>query len=226
MKLNFRHEWVDSYKSLTIRSVLNRTHLRPRALTLATSLALASVLLVSCSSGSQVSDSPSPSISRQALFAMGVRVCVHNHIPVVSTVTFTQKDSAASEGQLQLGAMACAKGKTIFATGSPVVTGNIAVPGNPYGPMIFEASNPDMGRPNLELSQGVNNERRYCIHAGGMSVGDSRQWDDGVMNFGVTRLPDGETKEFMIDLYNSSKPTADKTQVRCTELYNKGGVEG
>lgn len=205
---------------------MNRTHLRPRPLMNAAFVILAGVLLASCTSGSQVSDSPSPSISHQALFGMGVRVCVNNHIPVVSTVTFTQKDSAASEGKLQLGAMACAKGRNIFAVGSPAVTGEIAVPGNPYGAMIFEATNPDMGRPNLELSQGVNNERRYCIHAGGMSVGDSRQWDDGVMNFGVTRLPDGETKEFMIDLYNSSKPTADKTQVRCTELYNKGGVEG
>lgn len=203
---------------------LNSLH--PRQLMKAAFVIFAGVLLASCSSGSQASDAPSPSISRQAIFALGVRVCVHNHIPVVSTVTYTQKDSAASEGKLQLDAMACGKGRNFLAVGSPAVVGNIAVPGNPYGPMIFEATNPDMGRPNLELSQGVNDERRYCIHAGGMSVGDSRQWDDGVMNFGVTRLPDGETKEFMIDLYNSSNPTADKKQVRCTELYNKGGVEG
>lgn len=48
-----------------------------------------------------------------------------------------------------------------------------------------------------------------------MDVNDVRVWDDGVLRFVVTRLADGQWKEFTIDLYDSQNPSPDGKPIDC-----------
>jgi hypothetical protein len=175
-----------------------------------TLVVLMALSLGGCSSSEQSGDvsaaaAASPSTGRQAGGVLGTRVCVYNNSSVVPSVYFTQKDSSGGEGKLQRGSVACADGWSL-SPGFDVL-GRIEIPGNPARALAIEARNPSLGTPNTRLVEERDGYRWFCAGRTGFDVGERQTWDDGLLAFTVTRLPDQEWKFFSINVYNTSDPS-------------------
>ncbi|MDD2817687.1 MAG: hypothetical protein PHN51_02675 [Candidatus Nanopelagicales bacterium] len=157
--------------------------------------------------------SQSPEVEKAAGGVLGTRVCVKNFSSTTPTVTFTNKDTARGEGRLERSTQACAEGSS--AGLGLDVGGEIAIPGSSPRSLKLIAQNPWVGAPMAFLSEpglgGFN-----CTAINGMDINEARLWDDGLLKFVVTRLGDGQWKEFTVDISDSQSPSADGKPRRCT----------
>jgi len=168
---------------------------------------LAAMILAGCSSAEQSADGSSQvSTDRQAGGVLGTRVCIYNNSSAMPSVYFTQKANSGGEGQLQRGSVACADGWS--PSPAQDVIGRIDIPGNPGHSLRVEGRNPGLGTPTTRLSEERNDNLFFCVGTGGFKVGERQTWDDGVLAFTVSRLPDEQWKRFNIDIYNTSNPSS------------------
>ena len=179
---------------------------------------VATLVLAGCSSSEQSGDvstaaAASPSTGRQAGGVLGTRVCVYNNSSVIPSVYFTYKTNSGGEGKLQRGSVACADGWSL----SPGfdVYGRIEIPGNPGHTLDIEARNPAMDTPNTRLVEERDGDRWFCAGRTGFYVGERQTWDDGLLAFTVSRLPDQQWKFFSITIYNTSEPSANGQRRGC-----------
>lgn len=141
---------------------------------------------------------------------LGTRVCVirANADTPAMTVDFTRKDSVRGNAKLGPGEQICGEGT--FGTGDDVL-GKITF--DSLKSMDIWGNNPWIGAPGAGVDQ---TDGKPCAGYEGMSVNQTQVWDDGVLNFTIKRLPDGAWKEFTITVSPSTKPSADRTQAKCT----------
>ena len=164
---------------------------------------MAGLMLISACSA------PAPE-ARQA-WNLGTRVCVLNQSSQTPTVTFTQRDTG-TDGPVAPGSQACGEGT--MGGGKYDVQGRIDFSA-PLKSMTLWGNNPWIGAPGAGVRQDGGNS---CAGYEGMDVNEARTWDDGVLRYTVTRLSDGQWKEFTITITNTKQPSADGQPATC-----KGG---
>ena len=134
---------------------------------------------------------------------LGTRVCVVNNTTLDASVVFTKKDTA-QDSAFPPGRQLCGEGT--FAIG-PDVAGKI-VWAAPSWTTAFSASNPWIGDPAAALSETIGAGKERCLSQG-FKVNESMTGDNGVVQVKVTRLADGQWKEFEIVFTPSANPSAD-----------------
>ena len=139
---------------------------------------------------------------------LGTRICIENNFADGVNVTYTVKDSDASrkdpfyyEGDMPKDTESCAEGYSSSPHND--VEGNLVIPGQPL-PFRFAGSNYLVLEPKVWLSQRrANGDIYLCTHnssVDGFDIGETRQWDNGIVRISLTRQNDDQYKEFFIRL--------------------------
>jgi hypothetical protein len=140
---------------------------------------------------------------------LGTRVCVVNNTSLQASVTFTKKDTG-QDGAFSAGGRLCGEGT--FGVGDDVVGKVNWV--SPAWVTEFSAKNPWMGSPLALVSEASTTSKDRCVGGMGFNVNESRTADNGVIQTTVTRLADGQWKEFEIVFAPSANPSADGTPMK------------
>ena len=102
-----------------------------------------------------------------------------------------------------------ARGEGTFFLGNDVEGAIVFAP--PLGSVRMTASDPWAGLPEAFLKV----DGTVCA-GGGMSENTEHVWDDGVLEYSVKRLPDGQWKDFRVMISPSAQPTATGQTAKCT----------
>jgi hypothetical protein len=169
---------------------MNATRAGARRVTALIALGCAApLLLAACSSEPTAAEPTAAEPSREA-GNLGTRVCVLNNTSLEATIAFSRKDTA-QEGVIPAGGRACGEGT--FGTGRDVI-GKVTW-GNPSWITEFSASNPWMGPPDARVSENLPTGKTICLGQG-FNVNESLSGDNGIVQTKLTRLADGQWKEF------------------------------
>ena len=150
---------------------------------------------------------------------LGTRVCVVNNTSLEATIAFSRKDTA-QEGAIPAGGRLCGEGT--FGMGNDVA-GTVTW-ANPSWTTSFTASNPWIGSPDLWLKEPPASGKSICLGKS-FGVNQSITGDNGVVQTKMTRLADGQWKEFEIIFSPSTSPSPDGARIfgpgltECNDKY-------
>ena len=191
----------------TMGLMLNKTQTARRASLLLALAVMMPMALSACSSGSA-----DVAPSREA-GNLGTRICLVNNTNLQASVKFLLKDTS-EDGEFPPGARRCGEGTSAL---SEDVTGYVQFR-DPYWKLSFAASNPWVGSPKVKLSEKSFANGDYRCVSQGFNVNESLSTDNGVAKSILTRLPDGQWKEFELVFRASENPSADGMPVDTSGL--------
>lgn len=135
---------------------------------------------------------------------LGTRICLMNDTNFQATVKFMKKDTS-QDGEFPPGSRRCGEGTSVMVED---VTGYVQFR-DPFWKMSFLGSNPWAGSPQVKLSEKTFFTGAYRCVSQGFNVNESISADNGVAKVTVTRLPDGQWKEFEFVFRPSENPSSD-----------------
>lgn len=170
------------------------------AVWIATLVGLTAVGVASCGQPSETA-----AVQKEAS-NLGVRLCITNNSSIPATVVFTRKDTG-NGGTISRGGTTCGEGT--FGTDNDV-EGGITWDSTNWKTQ-FSANNPWFGKPTARVSERDSSDRSRCL-SGDFSVNESRSGDNGLVRMTLTRLGDGQWKEFTLRIDPSDDPDPSGTR--------------
>jgi hypothetical protein len=147
------------------------------------------------------------------------RLCVTNLATVAPVaVNWERSDTSDRSGVLPTGGVVCGEGW--FSSGNDVVARiDLEAPLRTKWAM---GNNAFLQTPHLVLAEAGGKylpEGQWCSEVAGDAAPDT--WDDGILRYTLTRLPDSDWKEFTLTVEDSQSPTPDTAPRACTGSPDK-----